>query len=53
LASHWYNGALVSFEYKRKTVELIDFYEPSMYETLKAIKEQEIVSTDLPRHNYS
>ena len=46
-------GDVVSFEYKRKTVELIDFYEPSMYETLKAIKEQEIVSTDLPRHNYS
>jgi hypothetical protein len=33
----------------------IDFkiYKPSMYETLKSIKEQEIVSTDLPRHNYS
>lgn len=33
-------GDVVSFEYKRHTVELIDFYEPSMYETLKAIKEQ-------------
>ena len=46
-------GDVVSFEYKRKTVEFIYFYEPSMYETLKAIKEQEKVSTDLPRHNYS
>lgn len=33
-------GDVVNFEYKRNTVELIDFYEPSMYETLKAIKEQ-------------
>ena len=33
-------GNIVTFEYKNETVEYIDFYEPSLYETLKKIKEE-------------
>ena len=33
-------GNIGTFEYKNETVEYIDFYEPSLYETLKKIKEE-------------
>ena len=31
-------GDIGTFEYKNETIEYIDFYEPSLYETLKEIK---------------
>ena len=31
-------GDIGTFEYKNETIEFIDFYEPSLYETLKEIK---------------
>ena len=33
-------GDIGTFEYKNETIEYIDFYEPSLYETLKEIKEE-------------